>query len=139
MRAVDLRKRVLERAAEASESGDEENIANVLAFARALLVAIASDPVDGEVDPEGLTVKTGTAARILGRHPEYVRDLVRRGEITAEKKNGEFSIPLSEVIRSQAKVVRASRGRSHLHQWGPLGSLLGPSSTNPQSSQAQRP
>ena len=86
MRAVDLRKRVLERAAEASESGDEENIANVLAFARALLVAIASDPVDGEVDPEGLTVKTGTAARILGRHPEYVRDLVRRGRSRPRKR-----------------------------------------------------
>lgn len=114
MRVADLRRRVIEKMNEVAGGGDEEGVARFLDFSKALLLALASHPSDGKVDLETLTLKTGTAARILGLHQEYVRELVRKGELKASKEKGEFQIQLSEVIRYQAK-NRNLRSRSGVH------------------------
>ena len=93
MRVEDIRRRVLERVTEVVAEGDEEMLSRVLEFSRALLLTLASRPPDGEVDLDGLTLKSGTAARILALHQEYVRELIRRGDLKAAKENGEFQIP----------------------------------------------
>ena len=117
MRVEDIRRRVLERVTEVVAEGDEEMLSRVLEFSRALLLTLASRPPDGEVDLDGLTLKSGTAARILALHQEYVRELIRRGDLKAAKENGEFQIPLAEVIRFQAKALKRISPASHAHQF----------------------
>ena len=103
MRVEDLRQRVMEKMREVAGSGDEDGVARFLDFSKALLLTLASRPSHVEVDLQKLTLKTGTAARIFGMHQEYVRELIRKGELNAGKEKGEFQIPLSEVVRFQAK------------------------------------
>ena len=98
MIVTDLRQRLVARVDEAAEGGDEMAIATVLAFSRAVLIALARQPADGEVDMEDLEVGTATAATILGLHPEYVRFLVRHDKLTATKENGELRILLSDIV-----------------------------------------
>ena len=121
MRVEDIRTRVVEKVAEASAGADEESAASVLDFSRALPVALASWPADGDVDLEALTVKTGTAALILRLHREYVRELVRRRELRARKENGEFEIPLAEVMNFHVRHIRLGSGvqpqpMRHIHR-----------------------
>lgn len=116
MRADGLRRRVLKKVSEVAAEGDEEALSSVLEFSHALLLAVASAAPDEDVELEGLTVRSGTAARILALHQEYVRELVRKGEMKATKYNGEFQIPLSEVIGFQAKAQEITSPASHAHQ-----------------------
>ena len=124
MRVSELRRRVVEKIAQVTASGDEETTARVMEFSRALLLALASHAPDWEVDLEGMTVKTGTAARILGMHQEYVRELVRKRRLNASKDNGEFHIPLSEVISFQTRSPRLKR-RTHIHGPWTRGAVRG--------------
>ena len=98
MMVADLRQWLVARVDEAAEGGDEMAIASVLAYSRAVLIALARQPADGDVDVEELQVGTATAATILGLHPEYVRYLVRYEKLRATKENGELRIPLSEIV-----------------------------------------
>ena len=117
MRVEDLRRRVLDRMAEVVADGDEEMLSRVLEFSRALLLSLASHPPGAEVDLDGLTLKSGTAARILALHQEYVRELIRKGDLKATKENGEFQIPLSEVIGFQEKAMKHIDPGFHGHAW----------------------
>ena len=89
-------------------------------------MALASLPEDREVDIEGLTVKTATAARVLRLHQEYVRELIRRQELKASKENGEYQIPLSEVMSYEAHSAKLGAGPSS--QVGLLYRVLKPHS-----------
>lgn len=108
MLTTDLRERILEKVQEAAAGGDEDMVSMVLAYARAALIALARYPGDAEVSLAGLAVGTRTAALILGMHPEYVRSLIRHGQIQAAKENGEFQIRLTDVVEASAM------GRIHL-------------------------
>ena len=72
MLVTELRGKLLTKMEEAAASGDEVGAALVCAYARAMLVALVSHAEDAEVEPQNLEVGTGTAAVILGLHPEYV-------------------------------------------------------------------
>ena len=100
MQVGELRDRLLGRVEEVAASGDEMATAQVTSYARAVLISMALQPADIEIEVEELTVGTRTAALIMGRHPEYVRFLIRSKELRATKTNGEFRIPLPEVVRS---------------------------------------
>ena len=137
MRVADIRTRVVEKVAEASAEADEEATASILDFSRALLIALASRTGDGDVDLETLTVKTGTAALILGLHREYVREVLRRRELRGRKENGEFEIPLAEVMNFRARNVRFGSGPQpqsmrHMHRLLERGSYIEAWSRAPQ-------
>lgn len=102
MLTADLRQRILEKVQKAADGGDEETVSMVLTYARAALIALARYPGDAEVSLAGLAVGTRTAALILGMHPEYVRSLIRHGQIQAAKENGEFQIRLTDVVEASA-------------------------------------
>ena len=97
MQVTELRRRLVDRVAKVATEPDEEATAIALTHVRAILVALAGRPDDDEVSLDGLTVGTQTAALIMGLHREYVRTLVRGGQLSATKTNGEFQIPLSDV------------------------------------------
>lgn len=100
MQVGELRDRLLGRVEEVAASGDELATAQVTSYARAVLISMALQPADIDIEVEELTVGTRTAALIMRRHPEYVRFLIRSKELRATKTNGEFRIPLPEVVRS---------------------------------------
>ena len=110
MRVAEVRGRVVEKLEEASASGDEELAAQVSNFSTTVLIALTAYDADAEVDLQALSIKTSTAARILGMSQEYVRELVRGKTLNATKKNGEFRIPLSAVVSFQARAT-ARHGR----------------------------
>ena len=105
MLVADLRRRLSEKVEEVAASGDEEGTAIGLTCVRAVLVALAGHPGDADVDLQGLTVGSARASLILGLHPEYVRSLIRRGELRATKENGEFSIAISDLVDYMAKGI----------------------------------
>ena len=98
MLVADVRNRLLEKVGQVAAGGDEDDIAKVMAYARAVLIALARHASDGEVALPDLEVETRSAALILGLHPEYIRFLVRQGRLQAKKENGEFRIALSDVV-----------------------------------------
>ena len=118
MQAGELRESVLRKVAEVANSGDEETIATALGFAKALLLALASYASDQEAEVDKLTVGTGTAARILGLHPEYVRHLIRHGDLQATKENGEFRMELSLVVDFMERGVKLPHGIKMMSPWG---------------------
>lgn len=124
MLVTELRGKLLTKMEEAAASGDEVGAALVCAYARAMLVALVSHAEDAEVEPQNLEVGTGTAAVILGLHPEYVRSLVRRGGLPATKQNGEHRIPLSAVAAFTAAGAR-SRSDAMLARLPGVGGLVG--------------
>ena len=129
MRVAEVRGRVVEKLEEASASGDEELAAQVSNFSTTVLIALAAYDADAEVDLQALSIKTSTAARILGMSQEYVRELVRGKTLDATKKNGEFRIPLSAVVSFQAKSA-ARHGRpgapsGYAVRWATIWSGLG--------------
>ena len=99
MRVDDLRCRLLDRVQEVAATGDEGATARITSYARAVLISIARHPADGDVNMEDLAVGTRTAALVLAMHPEYIRFLIRSKHLGATKTDGEFSIPLAEVVR----------------------------------------
>jgi hypothetical protein len=106
MQVAELRKRLITRIERVAAHGDEEETALVMAFARAILVALAPNSADEEVSLQELSVGTQTAALIMGYHREYVRALVRGGELSATKSNGELQIPLAEIAEHVSKELR---------------------------------
>ena len=118
MQVKELRGRLLERVEEVAASGDEVSTARVTSYARALLISMALQPADVDVDVEELTVGTRTAALIMGMHPEYVRFLIRSKELHATKINGEFRIPLSEVVRFMEIGKQGDPGKGHARRFG---------------------
>ncbi len=103
MQVEELRNRLVARIQAVAAEGDEEETAQVMAFARAILVALAESRPDEEVSLQQLRVGTRTAALIMGYHREYLRALVRRDELSATKSNGELQIPLSEIANHISK------------------------------------
>lgn len=110
MQVAELRKRLITRIERVAADGDEEETAQVMAFARAILVALAENRVDDEVSLQDLRVGTRTAALIMGYHREYLRALARGGELSATKSNGELQIPLAQIAE------HVSKERSHVHR-----------------------
>ena len=107
MLVAELRQRMLERVELAAEAGDEGTAAVVLTHTRAALIALAQYPADSEIALRDLKVGTGTAALILGLHPEYVRHLIRRGRLESTKENGEHRILLAEIADFAATGLRS--------------------------------
>lgn len=114
MRVTEVRNRVVERLGEAAASSDEDVAAQALNFCRALLITLASEDADSDVNVQTLAIKTGTAGRILGLNQEYLRELIRRRVLGANKSNGEFHVPLSAVVSFQAKLVKFSTSPTSL-------------------------
>ncbi len=110
VKAGQIRERVLAKVREATQARDEEATAKVMEYARAVLVALAPHDDGDDVDLERLTLTTGTAARVLGLHPEYVRELIRRGYLPAAKDNGEFRVALPDVIEFMVNRVQGREG-----------------------------
>ena len=106
MQVEELRNRLITRIESVVAEGDEEETAQVMAFARAILVALAPNNADEEVSLQELSVGTQTASLIMGYHREYLRALVRRGELSATKSNGELQIPLAEIAKHLYKEPR---------------------------------
>jgi len=98
MQVAELRRRLAEKLQQVATGGDEETVATLLGYGRAVLITLSQHPDDTEVTPQDLFVGTRTAALILGLHPEHVRFLVRRGRLQATKENGELRITLLDVI-----------------------------------------
>jgi hypothetical protein len=97
MLVAELRQRLAERVGHAAASGDREDIAIVLEYVWAMLIALAEKPEDEEFMLQDAAVDTRTAALILRLHPEHVRHLIRQEKLPAVKENGEFRIALSDV------------------------------------------
>ncbi|HEU4758409.1 MAG TPA: excisionase family DNA-binding protein [Dehalococcoidia bacterium] len=110
VKAGQIRERVLEKVREAAQARDEEATAKVMEYARAVLVALAPHGDGEDVDLERLTLTTGTAARVLGLHPEYVRELIRRGYLPATKDDGEFRLALPDVVAFMVNRVKGREG-----------------------------
>ena len=65
---------------------------------------------------QGLAVGTGTAALILGLHPEYVRQIIRRGRLVATKENGEFQVGLPALVDFMEREMKSLSGPAHQHK-----------------------
>ena len=115
MLVADLRQRVLEKVEQAATGGDEDSAAIALAHARAVLVALARHREDEDLTLQNLAVGTGTAALILGLHPEYVRWLIRQDLLPATKENAEFRIALSAVSDFMVTKRRSLSGPESRH------------------------
>jgi hypothetical protein len=98
MKVADVRRRLGERLQEAAMEKDPDSLALTLDYGRAVLLALAPLPDDEEVELPELTVSTATAARILSRHVEYVRELIRRGVLAGAKHNNEYEVKLTDVM-----------------------------------------
>jgi hypothetical protein len=96
MMVAELRQRLAERVGQAA-SGDREDIATILEYVRAVLIALAERPEDEEFVLQDAAVDTRTAALILRLHPEHVRYLIRQERLPAVKENGEFRIALTDI------------------------------------------
>jgi len=64
---------------------------------KAMAVALAGLDPQAEVDPERLEVGTGSAAVILGFHPEHVRRLIRGGKLRASRVGGDYRIAIADL------------------------------------------
>ena len=127
----EIRKSLVERVGRVAAGGDEVEVGVVLSHTRSILIALANYAEGENVSLEDLTVGTGTAATILGLHREYVRNLVRAGQLPASKQNGEFEILLSEVadhgLRTSIRKEDPSSPPSHAdHVRRTLASYSGP-------------
>ena len=107
MQVAELRSRLISRIERVVAEGDEEETALVLAYARAILVALARNGPDEEVSLGEAAVGTETAALIMGLHREYVRALVRHGGLSATKTNGELHIPLAGIVDRMSRELRS--------------------------------
>jgi hypothetical protein len=141
MRVNELRRRLLQRMWEVAANEDAGATARVTSYARASLISLAGLPADREVDLQELTVGTRIAAWILGMHPEYVRYLIRSKSLRAEKANGEFSIPLQEVVRFMGTGTREElREGAGVRIFGLYGSsVVRPWPPNPAPSEEESP
>ena len=110
MQIAELRQRITEKIGLVAAEGDKESVDAVLAYARAVLVAVARHPGDKDVALIDFVVDTRTAALILGLHPEYVRSLVRGDHLEATKEGGEFRIALSHILRFMDMGMKYPRG-----------------------------
>lgn len=124
MRVSEVRQRVLGKVQEVAVSGDEEATAKIVDYARAVLVALAPIAEGEDVDLEGLGVGTATAARILSLHTEYVREMIRRGYLKAEKQDGEFRIKFPDLLEFAARRMRDRTGPPAT--WASVRKALGP-------------
>ena len=106
MEVAELRRRLAEKIHQVATGGDEESIATMLEYGRAVLIVLSQHPDDTEVRPHDLIVGTKTAALILGLHPEHVRFLVRQGRLQATKENGEIRITLSDVMNFMNRATK---------------------------------
>jgi hypothetical protein len=107
MKVVDARRRLGQKLKEAALEKDADTLALALDYGRAILLALAPVSEDEEVELPELTVSTATAARILSRHVEYVRELIRRGVLPGVKHNNEYEVKLGDVM----DVMSSSRHR----------------------------
>ncbi len=105
MKVEEIRNRLIDRIQAVAAGGDEEETARSMAFARAILVALTPKRADEDAYLQQLSVGTRTAALITGYHREYVRELVRRGELSATRSNGELQIPLAEIADHLSRSV----------------------------------
>jgi hypothetical protein len=97
MLVAELRQRLAERVGQAATTGNQEDVATILEYVRAVLIVLAQRPEDEEFMLQEAAVDTRTAALILRLHPEHVRFLIRQEKIPAVKENGEFRITLSDL------------------------------------------
>ena len=97
MTVTEIRSRVLERLASVVGSGDLEAVADAFFQARILMTALAEAAPSAEIDLESIKVDVKTAAQILQMHPEYVRQLARKGKLESSKENGEVRVNLSAL------------------------------------------
>ena len=102
----ELRQRLNEKVGQVAASGDQEEIATIMEYVRAVLIALARQPNDVEFDLPNAVVDTKTAALILGVHPEHLRYIIRRKQLPAVKENGEYRIALPDIVDFMVATVR---------------------------------
>ncbi len=106
MQVAELRRRLAEKIQQVATGGDEETIATMLEYGRAVLITLSQHPDDTEIRPHDLIVGTKTAALILGLHPEHVRFLVRQGRLQETKENGGIRITLSDLMNYMNRATK---------------------------------
>ncbi len=106
MQVAELRRRLADKIQQVAIGGDEETIATMLEYGRAVLIVLSQHPDDTEIRPHDLIVGTKTAALILGLHPEHVRFLVRQGRLQATKENGGIRITLSDLMNYMNRATK---------------------------------
>jgi hypothetical protein len=146
MKVIDVRRRLGQRLQEAAMESDPNALAPALDYGRAVLLALASLPDDEEVVLSELTVSTATAARILSFHVEYVREIIRRGDLPASKRNNEYEIRLADLVDFMASpryqavgapgavlgaALRSLRGRRGIPMWRRPEEGPGPTTATP--------
>ncbi len=102
----ELRQRLNAKVGQVAVGGDQEEIAMVMEYARAVLIALAQQPDDAEFYLPNAAMDTKTAALILGVHPEHLRYIIRREQLPAIKENGEYRIALPDIVDFMVATVR---------------------------------
>lgn len=97
MRVDQLRQRIIAALDAAARNREAGAVALVADRTKALAVALAGMPDDGEVEVDELDVSTRDAASVLGFHPEHVRRLIRAGRLRATRRAGDYRIRLDEL------------------------------------------
>ena len=146
MKVIDIRRRLGQRLQEAATEKDSDALALALDYGRAILLALASLPEDEDVELPGVIVSTATAARILSFHVEYVREVIRRGDLPASKRNNEYEIRLADLVDFMASpryqavgapgavlgaALRSLRGRRGIPMWRRPEEGPGPTTATP--------
>jgi excisionase family DNA binding protein len=92
-----LRERIASALDAAMRTREADAIALTADRTKAMGVALAGMPEDGEVEPASLDLSTRAAAVVLGFHPEHVRRLIRGGRLRARRVAGDYRIPLDDL------------------------------------------
>ena len=87
----ELRQRLNEKVGQVAASGDQEEIATVMEYVRAAVIALAQQPDDAEFDLQNSVLDTKTAALILRLHPEHVRHFIARENCPPLKKTASIA------------------------------------------------
>ncbi len=90
-----------ERLAAALEAAMRTRGADAIALTadrtKAMAVAMAGLPEDGDIEPSSLELSTRGAASVLGFHPEHVRRLIRSGRLRARRAGGDYRVLVDDV------------------------------------------
>jgi excisionase family DNA binding protein len=97
MRVDHLRERIIAALDAAARNREADAVALIADRTKAMAVALAGMPDDGEVEIHALDMSTRDAASVLGFHPEHVRRLIRAGRLRATRRSGDYRIRVDEL------------------------------------------
>jgi excisionase family DNA binding protein len=97
MKVGHLRERIIAALDAAARHRGPDAVALVADRTKAMAVALAGLPDDGEVEVDALDMSTRDAASVLGFHPEHVRRLIRAGRLRATRRAGDYRIRVDDL------------------------------------------